>query len=54
MWISKKTLNKITHALDRQSFLNELREEDYIQQWEAIEKLEKQVKKLKKQIKEGY
>ena len=54
MWINKKTVQKITNALDRQAFLNELREEDYFQQWEAIEKLEKQVKKLKKQIKEGY
>lgn len=50
MWISKKKLLNIK----QEAFIKSLNDRDETEQWNSIAKLEKQVKKLKKQIKEGY
>jgi hypothetical protein len=54
MWISKKKLKKLTAEVQGKAFIEGMDTQDEAQQWHRIEKLEKQVKKLKKAIKEGY
>jgi hypothetical protein len=54
MWISKKKLAKRESELKHEAFLESLKNDAEQRQWEDIEKLKKDVKKLKKIIKEGY
>jgi polyhydroxyalkanoate synthesis regulator phasin len=54
MWISKKKLEHKLRKAENDAWFKHSNEQDEITQWERIEKLEKQVKKLKQQIKEGY
>lgn len=50
MWISKKKLETQLRAERVKAFESEQEHE----QWQKIYKLERQVKKLKKQVKNGY
>jgi len=54
MWISKKKLAQKEQKLRHDAFLESLKDDAAQRQWEAIEKLKKDVKKLKNIIKEGY
>ena len=54
MWISKKKLYRKLDDAKFESYMNGLNEEREADQWKRIYKLEQQVKKLKKTIKEGY
>ena len=54
MWISKKKLAAKERDVKNEAFLQSLKDEAETRQWEDIQKLKKDVKKLKKIIKEGY
>jgi hypothetical protein len=54
MWISKKKFQQELNKAKNQSFMEGMDHNTELEQWDRIEKLEKQVKKLKKIIKEGY
>ena len=54
MWISKKKLATKERELKHEAFLQSLKDEAEQRQWDDIQKLQKDVKKLKKIIKEGY
>ena len=54
MWISKKKLANKERELKHEAFLESLKGDAEQRQWEDIDKLKKDVKKLKKIIKEGY
>lgn len=53
MWISKKNLEKIKQETDRLAYIRGIDNDLEWKQDERINRLEKQVKKLKKVIKEG-
>ena len=54
MWISKKKLEAKERDIKHEAFLKALTDEAEAEQWKDIQKLKKQVKKLKKIVKEGY
>jgi hypothetical protein len=54
MWISKKKYEARERDLKHEAFLESLRNDSQDRQWEDIEKLKKQVKKLKKTVKNGW
>lgn len=54
MWISKKKYEAAQRKLKSDSFLEALKDNEESEQWDRIRKLEKQVKKLKKQVKNGW
>jgi cell division septum initiation protein DivIVA len=54
MWISKKKYDAEKRILAHEAFLESVKDQAEDSQWERIRRLEKQVKKLKKQIKKGY
>jgi hypothetical protein len=54
MWISKKKYEAEISKSKTDTFIEGMDAHDEREQWERIVKLEKQVKKLKKQIREGY
>lgn len=54
MWISKKKLERIKYAEYTQGLSSGAEERRESQQWDRIQKLEKSVRKLKKQVKNGY
>lgn len=54
MWISKKKFQSEINKAKNESFIKGMETVDDSQQWDAIQKLKKQVKKLKKILKEGY
>lgn len=54
MWISKKKYEDQQRKLRNDTFLEALREDSAMEQAQRISKLEKQVKKLKKIVREGY
>lgn len=54
MWISKKKYELEQRKLKNDAFLESLKGHEEDDQWDRIRKLEKQVKKLKKIVKQGY
>lgn len=54
MWISKKKYESNLREIKNQAILQSFKDEEETQQWQDINKLKKDVKKLKKIIKEGY
>ena len=54
MWISKKKYQARERDIKHEAFLESLKDESAQRQWEDIRKLQKQVKKLKKAIKNGW
>lgn len=54
MWISKKKLAERDKQARHDSFLESLKAEQSQRQWEDIDKLKQDVKKLKKIVRKGY
>jgi hypothetical protein len=54
MWITKKKLQKIEHEQYIKAMRAEMDSSEAIEQYKRIAKLEKQVKKLKKAIKNDW
>lgn len=54
MWISKKKYEANIRKIKNDATFDSLERELENRQWEDLEKLKKQVKKLKKWVKNGY
>lgn len=54
MWISKKKYENEIRKIKNEVTFQQLNDEAEMRQWEDIRKLKKDVKKLKKIIREGY
>lgn len=54
MWVSKKKFEAEQRKLKNEAFIQALNDETEHKQWEDIQKLKKDVKKLKKIIREGF
>jgi hypothetical protein len=54
MWISKKKMEAKEREIKHQAFIESLKDEANTEQWKDIQKMKKDIKKLKKIVREGY
>lgn len=54
MWLSKKKKAEFERNIRDEAFLKSLKDEAAREQWEDIQKMKRDIKKLKKIVRKGY